>query len=69
MAKCDQNGLTIGRSLALLSLRDQQIQVKDLADVNGWSLSEAILQLILFSPPPFYVGSIVSLGYIEPSQD
>ena len=42
LGKYDQISSSIGRVTTLLSLRDQHIQVKDLVDVNGWSLSEAL---------------------------
>ena len=38
--KYDQISLSIGRLTTHLSLRDQQIQVKDLVDVNRESLSK-----------------------------
>ena len=41
LAKHDQTSSSIGRALSLLSLRDQQIQVMDLVDVNGLWVSEA----------------------------
>ena len=47
LAKYDQNSSSIGRGASLLSLRDQQTQVKDVGDVNGWSLSEVISHLTM----------------------